>query len=491
MEKIPPILLNEIIAGSSDKKLNRQISRLHKKGVIRKIAPRLYTPNFEETAEEIIRRNLFGVLGLLYPGAMLSHRSAFEFEPTSAGHIFLTHSYTRKVSLPGITIRFLEGPGPVGGDRTFLGNLKVSQQARAFLENLQGSQRPGPESKTLSLPETEEKLEQIIRLHGEGEINRLRDDARVLAGILGMEKEFVRLETIIGALLSTRDAGVLTTSLGAARAIGSPYDPHRVLLFQGLFRELEATYYKLREEVNFSSGSFRNFAFFESYFSNYIEGTVFGVEEARRIVETDKPLPARSEDSHDILGTYRLVSDRREMSVIPRTADELIHLLKERHRLLLSARQHKQPGLFKEQNNKAGNTVFVDKELVSGTLARGFEIYNALNHPFKRAAFMLFLISEVHPFLDGNGRIARIMMNAELVAAGQAKIIVPTVFRDDYLGALRQLTRRSQSGPYLRMLERVYEFSLTIRGEKIDIMQQQLEHSNAFLEPTEGKLDFL
>ena len=29
---------------------------------------------------------------------------------------------------------------------------------------------------------------------------------------------------------------------------------------------------------------------------------------------------------------------------------------------------------------------------------------------------MMFLVSEVHPFVDGNGRIARIMMNAELVA---------------------------------------------------------------------------
>ena len=240
-----------------------------------------------------------------------------------------------------------------------------------------------------------------------------------------------------------------------------------------------------------SPRAFRNFAFFESYFSNYIEGTVFGLEEARQIVESGLPLPARNEDSHDILSTYRLVSERREMSILPHAADELIQLLKVRHHLLLHARPKLHPGLFKEQNNQAGNTVFVDKELVQGTLARGFEIYNALNHPFKRAAFMLFLINEVHPFLDGNGRVARIMMNAELVAANQAKVLIPTVFRDDYLGVLRQLTRRSQTGPYFRMLRRIYDFSLGIRGEDIDSMQQQLEKGNAFLEPGEGKLNFL
>jgi hypothetical protein len=491
MEKNPSSHLNEVIAGTSNKKLNRQISGLYARGIIRKIAPRLYTPNFDDPPEEIIRRNLFEVLGLLYPGVMLSHRSAFEFAPTSAGHIFLSYSYTKKVTLPGVILRFLEGPGPVEGDRSFSGNLYVSQEARAFLENMQRAQRPGPESKTLSLPEIEEKLDQMIRLHGEEEVNRLRDDARILAGKLDMEKEFVSLESIIAAMLTTRDAGVLTSSLGTARALGKPYDPHRVLLFQDLFRELEATHFPLQDEVNSTPKAFRNFAFFESYFSNYIEGTVFGLEEARQIVESGLPLPARNEDSHDILGTYRLVSDRREMSVLPRTADELIQLLKVRHRLLLHARPQLQPGLFKEQNNQAGNTVFVDKELVQGTLARGFEIYNALNHPFKRAAFMLFLISEVHPFLDGNGRVARIMMNAELVAASQARILIPTVFRDDYLGVLRQLTRRSQTGPYFRMLRRIYDFSLGIRGEDIASMQQQLEKGNAFLEPGEGKLNFL
>lgn len=65
---------------------------------------------------------------------------------------------------------------------------------------------------------------------------------------------------------------------------------------------------------------------------------------------------------------------------------------------------------------------------------------------------MQFLISECHPFDDGNGRIARIMMNAELVASQQHKIIVPTVHRDSYLNGLRQATR---SGKF-RTLTKVF-----------------------------------
>ena len=54
----------------------------------------------------------------------------------------------------------------------------------------------------------------------------------------------------------------------------------------------------------------------------------------------------------------------------------------------------------------------------------------------------MFTISEIHPFLDGNGRMARVMMNAELVKEDQAKILIPTVYRDDFILALRKMTRQ-------------------------------------------------
>src|SRR5262245_12277966 len=93
MENILPIHLQEVVFSSSDPKYSKQISKLEKAGKLRKIASRIYTSNFTEIPETIIRRNLFTILGKLYPGSMLSHRSALEFQPTSAGHIFLTYTY--------------------------------------------------------------------------------------------------------------------------------------------------------------------------------------------------------------------------------------------------------------------------------------------------------------------------------------------------------------------------------------------------------------
>src|SRR3546814_6011801 len=117
-------------------------------------------------------------------------------------------------------------------------------------------------------------------------------------------------------------------------------------------------------------------------------------------------------------------------------------------RILLIARPSKNPGEFKDRNNRAGDTEFVDRTLVRGTLMRGFDFYRALNHSFAKAAYMMFLVSEVHPFLDGNGRLARVMMNAELVSAGQTKVIIPTVFREDYL-EIGRASCRERVGQYV------------------------------------------
>ncbi len=491
MENILRMILQEVIFSSSESKLSKQISKLEEAGKLRKIASRIYTSNFVDTPEVIIRRNLFSILGKLYPGSILSHRSALEFQPTLAGHIFLTYTYTKRISLPGITLRLMEGPSQIEGDNPFSGELYCSQYERALLENMQVSRKPSPESKTLTLPEIEDRLEKVIRVKGEAGLNEMRDKAREIAQKLSMDIEFEKLNKLISALLTTQPSKILSSPLAIARAFGSPYDPARLSLFEKLFVELKQCEFKDLPERNNSNQSFRNFAFFEAYFSNYIEGTEFELEDAKRIIETGTPMPSRDEDSHDVLGTYKLVSSRQEMSIVPSSPDKFLEILLYRHKVLMGARLSKNPGQFKDKNNRAGETFFVDYTLVNGTLIKGFDFYQALKHPFARAAYIMFLISEVHPFLDGNGRMARVMMNAELVNGLQTRIIIPTVYRDDYIGALRKLTRQYEPSPYIRMLQRAQEFSSTIIGDDMDIIEIHLQDCNAFKEHDQARLKII
>jgi len=484
------ILSREIIITTSDRKLSEAIGQLISEGKIAKISAKVYTTNLNDTAENIVRRNLFVIIGAMFPSAVISHRSAFECRPTSEGHFFITYKYTKKVSLPGITIHLLEGKEAIAGDYPFMGGVHISSRARAFLENLQAGYGRNGISKCLPQNIIEEKLENILQTNGEDELNKLREEARPISTQLSLEPEFKKLDAIIGALLRTRPSKILTSPVAEARALGEPFDSKRVNLFNILMAALREKEFENIPDPNVSERQFANFAFFESYFSNYIEGTEFEVEEAKQIIDTLTPLPARNADSHDVLGTYYIVSNKKEMSIIPQSADDLMEILQRRHRIMMSARPEASPGLFKMQNNRAGDTHFVSFQQVRGTLRKGFEIYQSLQHPFARAIFMLFLISEVHPFNDGNGRISRIMMNAEFTSKGQSKIIIPTVFRQDYISALRQLTRKENPEPLIHAMQRVRQFSRTLFSDDFDEMRKYLEKCNAFRDEDQYILQF-
>ncbi|MBL7877802.1 MAG: hypothetical protein JNL53_19205, partial [Cyclobacteriaceae bacterium] len=181
MGKITPTKVQEIIFASSERKESKRITALLKEKLIRKIATRIYTSNLEEEPAVIIKRNWYSILANLFPDALLSHRSALEFRPTSQGHIYLTYSYSSNVLLPGLSIHLLKGSGPIEGDNPFFENLFASQEARAFLENLQETRKKGEESKSLPISEIEEKLDAIIRARGEKGLNTLRDKAREIS----------------------------------------------------------------------------------------------------------------------------------------------------------------------------------------------------------------------------------------------------------------------------------------------------------------------
>lgn len=249
MEKISS-RFQEIIFSTSDKKESAKLSAYLKEGLIRKIAPRIYTSNLDEEPEKIIRRNWYKIIAHLYPDALLSHRSALEFKPTPEGHIFLTYSYTKNINIPGLTIHFLEGEIRIEGDNRFFDDLYASQEARAFLENMQSSRLKGEESKTLPQDILEERLEAMIRAKGEEGINALRDRAREIAPELSMEKEFKKLNQLISDILATGSPKNLKSSAAIARTLGEPIDPDRIQLFESLYETLAGEIFPEYKEPN-------------------------------------------------------------------------------------------------------------------------------------------------------------------------------------------------------------------------------------------------
>lgn len=474
---LPPVLFPG--ANSTER---RRLAELKAAGRIRSVGPRLYVSVPEADTTTTLRQTWSTIVARLFPDALITHRTALEFRPSPAGEIFINASSNREVTYPGLVLKFIRGPGPLGDDAYVL-TLRSSSLPRAFLENLSAGR--SAESRVVPIEDLEARLEKLLHLGGEAEINRLRERAREIADELGWKAAFKRLDALVGALLGTR-TGKVSSAIARARAAGEPFDAPCLERMQLLFADLRAPMTEVVDSFA-APDHVRNKAFFEAYFSNYIEGTTFEVTEAEAIIFDKKIPPNRPKDAHDVAGTFEIVSDQGEMRRTPSELDAFIQLLRSRHATMMAQRPEAEPGQFKTEPNRAGETRFVHPDYVRGTLRKGWELYRGLEAGLPRAIFMAFLVSDVHPFVDGNGRISRLMMNAELVAVGQSTIIIPTVFRDDYLQALRALSRRNRPGPFIQAMIRAQAFS-HLEFSPYPSILKALTRRNWFREPDEARI---
>ena len=473
----------EVFLSESD--TSREVSQMVKQGIIRKIGPRLYTRNMSEPVEVIVARNRWQIVGMLAPGGVIGFRTALENQPAADGSVFISYNYKKTTELPGLRIIRIIGSGPANGDMPFVGGLYMSSTARLLLENLAPTKDKGGISKSAGQTAVEEKLTIILRIKGEDELNRIRDNARSIAADLGHEKEFQQLVRIIGSLLRTREAE-LKTMVAKSYFSGEPYDPVRLEQFEALRTALAREVLPERGCLYEPGNAFYNESFFDAYFSNFIEGTEFEVDEALGIIFSGVIPQSRPEDAHDILGTYRVVGNLEDMRRKPADAASFLELLRNRHAMILAGRPDKRPGELKEKGNRAGTTYFVSPELVKGTLTQGFAFYNSLIDPLARALFMMYLVSEVHPFDDGNGRTARAMMNAELVAAGICRIIIPSVYRNEYISSLKLLSNHKDPSAFIRVMCVAQEFISKIDFGDLTAACHALEKYKAFERPADN-----
>ena len=103
---------------------------------------------------------------------------------------------------------------------------------------------------------------------------------------------------------------------------------------------------------------------------------------------------------------------------------------------------------------------------------------------------MQFLISECHPFNDGNGRLSRIMLNAELHSVEQCKLILPTVHRDSYLNGLRLATRQGKFRTLVKVFFQLQNYTASINWIAYGEARETLESHLAHALPDDGVAEF-
>ena len=73
-------------------------------------------------------------------------------------------------------------------------------------------------------------------------------------------------------------------------------------------------------------------------------------------------------------------------------------------------------------------------------------------HPIERAAKVHADFVAIHPFIDGNGRTSRLLMNLELMKAGYLPCIITVESRLKYYEALNAWAAKNETQPFIQLI---------------------------------------
>ena len=90
-------------------------------------------------------------------------------------------------------------------------------------------------------------------------------------------------------------------------------------------------------------------------------------------------------------------------------------------------------------------------------------------HPVELAAWLHERLVSIHPFVDGNGRTARLLMNLALLQAGYNIITIPPVVRNDYIGTLQEAQLKDDIQPFYNFIS---EMVLESQKEYLRIIER-------------------
>ncbi len=171
--------------------------------------------------------------------------------------------------------------------------------------------------------------------------------------------------------------------------------------------------------------------------SNSIEGYHASVEDVAGVIDDEEPIDADEETRQAIAGYRDAMTYVVQLAPDPPAIDA--SLLKSLHFMMLKHDLTKHPGQWRPGSIRVqdgdGDTVYEgpDRELVEPLVAELLEdLAQRRSPPIVRAAMAHLNLTLIHPFSDGNGRMARCLQTFELATDGLASPEFSSI--EEYLG---------------------------------------------------------
>ncbi|MEK7523829.1 MAG: Fic family protein [Patescibacteria group bacterium] len=203
-----------------------------------------------------------------------------------------------------------------------------------------------------------------------------------------------------------------------------------------------------------------------TYTSNAIEGNTLTRQETALVVEKGLTVAGKSLTEHLEAMNHAHALEYIKKLVRKKRADITEKEILDIHRIILSRIDDANAGRYRNVPVRiAGSTVIMPNPLKVPDLMSQFMRWmhrgNA-EHPATIAADAHLKFVSIHPFIDGNGRTARLLMNLLLMQKGYPPALVRKEDRLAYINAIEQAQLHGEMDDYYRIIYRSIERSLDI-----------------------------
>lgn len=194
-----------------------------------------------------------------------------------------------------------------------------------------------------------------------------------------------------------------------------------------------------------------------TYSSNALEGNTLSLSETKILLEDGITVGGRPlKDCYETVG-HGLAYDFMLELAKQQNMDITEEAIKKLHRLFYQKVDAEQAGQYRSIQVFISGTEYIPPEpgeipRLMSHLTDQIRSSRVTLHPIELAAMTHKRLVDIHPFIDGNGRTARLLMNLILVNSGYGVVSIPPIWRNDYINALSVSRKENDMEPFSKLI---------------------------------------